>query len=64
VFTISRVAEYPKSAFPTEAVYGAVDHPALRLITCGGDFDPIRRQYRGNVIAFAALTATTPARSA
>jgi sortase (surface protein transpeptidase) len=59
VFTVSQVTRYPKHAFPTEAVYGAVDHPALRLITCGGSFDPIHRQYRGNVIAYAALTATT-----
>jgi sortase (surface protein transpeptidase) len=60
VFTVTQVAQYPKLAFPTETVYGAVDHPALRLITCGGTFDPIHRQYRGNVIAYAALTATTP----
>jgi Sortase domain len=60
VFTVSQVARYPKLAFPAEAVYGAVDHPVLRLITCGGTFDPIHRQYRGNVIAYAALTAATP----
>jgi sortase (surface protein transpeptidase) len=60
VFTVTQVVQYPKLEFPTEAVYGAVDHPALRLITCGGTFDPINRQYRGNVIAYAALTATVP----
>jgi sortase (surface protein transpeptidase) len=60
VFTVTQVAQYPKRAFPTEAVYGAVDHPALRLITCGGAFDPINRQYRGNVVAYAALTASAP----
>jgi sortase (surface protein transpeptidase) len=60
VFTVSQVAEYPKSTFPTEAVYGPLDHPGLRLTTCGGSFDPIRREYRGNVVAYATLTATTP----
>jgi hypothetical protein len=60
VFTVSQVAEYPKSAFPMDAVYGPLDHPALRLISCGGSFDPIRREYRGNVVAYATLTATTP----
>jgi sortase (surface protein transpeptidase) len=60
VFTISQVTQYPKLAFPAEAVYGALDYPALRLITCGGTFDYIHRQYRGNVIVYAALTATTP----
>lgn len=60
VFAVSQVAQYSKLAFPTEAVFGALDHPALRLMTCGGTFDPIHRQHRGNVIAYAALTATTP----
>jgi sortase (surface protein transpeptidase) len=58
VFTVDQVAGYPKSAFPTEAVYGTLDHPALRLITCGGTFDRIRREYRGNVIAYATFTGT------
>jgi sortase (surface protein transpeptidase) len=59
VFTVDLVAQYPKSAFPTDAVYGAVDRPALRLVTCGGTFDPIHRRYRGNVVVYASLTATT-----
>ena len=59
VFTISQVAEYPKSAFPTDAVYGPVDYPALRLVTCGGTFDRRRRQYGGNVVVYASLTAST-----
>jgi sortase (surface protein transpeptidase) len=55
-FTVSQVAQYPKLAFPAEAVYGAVDHPVLRLVTCGGSFDPIHRQYRGNVVVYAEFT--------
>jgi hypothetical protein len=27
-----------KPDFPTGKVYGQTTHPALRLITCGGDF--------------------------
>jgi hypothetical protein len=61
VFTVSQVVEYPKSAFPTDTVYGALDHPGLRLVTCGGSFDRIRREYRGNVVAYAHLTASFPA---
>ncbi|NJC70691.1 class F sortase [Planosporangium thailandense] len=60
VFTVTRTAQYSKLAFPTEAVYGAVDRPALRLITCGGTFDPINRQYRSNIVVYATLTASTP----
>jgi hypothetical protein len=55
LFTVTRVEEYPKSAFPTEAVYGPLDHPELRLVTCGGAFDKLRRQYHGNVVAYATL---------
>ena len=54
-FTVTQVTEYPKAAFPTAAVYGAVDYPALRLITCGGSFDQLKRQYRGNVVVYAKL---------
>jgi sortase (surface protein transpeptidase) len=56
VFTVDRVAAYPKSDFPSRAVYGAVDHPALRLVTCGGTFDRARGSYRGSVVVFATLT--------
>jgi sortase (surface protein transpeptidase) len=57
VFTVDRVAAFPKAAFPTAEVYGGVDHSALRLVTCGGEFDRYRREYKGNVIAFASLTS-------
>jgi hypothetical protein len=56
VFTVTRVDEHPKEAFPTESVYGALDRPGLRLVTCGGTYDKIRRQYRGNVVAYAEYT--------
>jgi hypothetical protein len=56
VFSVDRVAGYPKSAFPTRAVYGAVDRPGLRLVTCGGSFDHARRSYRGVVVVYATPT--------
>lgn len=55
VFQVTHVEHYPKDAFPTEAVYGTVDYPELRLITCGGDFDEQRASYRDNVVAFAEM---------
>jgi hypothetical protein len=57
VFTVSRVARFPKSRFPTQAVYGAIDHAGLRLITCGGTYDAARHRYLDNVVVFANLTA-------
>ena len=57
VFTVSRVARYPQSQFPSRAVYGPIDHAGLRLITCGGKYDAARERYSDNVVVFAKLTA-------
>ena len=56
-FVVDRVATYPKTRFPTALVYGSLDVPGLRLITCGG-FDPVARAYEANVIVFATLATT------
>ncbi|MGH9287015.1 MAG: class F sortase [Acidimicrobiales bacterium] len=52
-FTVKGAQSYPKNAFPTASVYGPVPGPELRLITCGGEFDRSRRQYRENVVVYA-----------
>jgi sortase (surface protein transpeptidase) len=57
VFTVSRVARFSKSRFPSRAVYGAIDHAGLRLITCGGTYDAARHKYLDNVVVFARLEA-------
>ena len=56
-FQVTRVAEYPKSAFATDEVYGPTVDAQLRLITCGGEFDRSRRSYVDNVVVFASLVA-------
>ena len=63
VFEITGVGRYPKDRFPTQLVYGNTDHAALRLITCGGSFDPSTGHYRDNVVVFASLVDRTPPRS-
>ncbi len=57
VFTVTKLEQIPKNAFPTQAIYGDVPGAELRLITCGGSFDKARRSYHDNIIAFAALTS-------
>jgi sortase (surface protein transpeptidase) len=57
VFTVSRVARYSKSRFPTRAVYGPIDHAGLRLITCDGTYDAATRAYSDNLVVFARLVA-------
>jgi hypothetical protein len=56
-FQVDRVEEHAKAGFPTEDVYGEIDHAGLRLITCGGIFDEDAGSYRNNVIVFASLIA-------
>ena len=57
-FAVDGVAQYPKQAFPTEAVFGPSPDPLLRLITCGGAFDRSQRSYRDNVVVTARLVST------
>ncbi|OIJ96588.1 class F sortase [Streptomyces monashensis] len=55
-FTVTSVRTVAKADFPTKAVYGDVDRPELRLITCGGP--RTGDGYLDNVIVFAALSTT------
>jgi hypothetical protein len=59
VFTVTGVDQFSKSRFPSDEVYGAIDHAGLRLITCGGTYNPAlpSHKYRDNVIVFAKLEA-------
>ncbi|CAA9209089.1 MAG: putative secreted protein [uncultured Blastococcus sp.] len=59
-FAVVSVEQFAKEAFPTEAVYGDLDHPGLRLITCGGSFDPSERSYTDNIVVFAELVGAAP----
>jgi LPXTG-site transpeptidase (sortase) family protein len=55
VFRVSLVRRFPKDHFPTNEVYGDIDHAALRLITCGGSFNSRLGHYDDDIIAFADL---------
>jgi sortase (surface protein transpeptidase) len=54
-FVVNRTEQYLKRRFPTEDVYFPTLSPTLRLVTCGGVFDPAAGHYRSNVIVFASL---------
>lgn len=58
-FAVDSVRSYPKSAFPTQLVYGPTTYPALRLITCGGDFDRKTGHYEQNIVVLAHLVRNT-----
>jgi len=52
-FRVVTVGRYAKKRFPTAEVYGSTPDPQLRLITCGGRFDTVRRSYDDNIVAYA-----------
>ncbi|HEY3735555.1 MAG TPA: class F sortase [Streptosporangiaceae bacterium] len=56
VFSVSSVDLYRKSQFPTSRVYGPTPTPELRLITCGGTFDPQLGSYLSNVVVYSVLS--------
>ena len=60
VFRVTSVKQFPKDQFPTKAVYGPLDHAGLRLITCGGTFNPQTGHYEDNIVAFADLVSPPP----
>ena len=55
VFRVTRIAEYAKSQFPTDEVYGAADDAELRLITCSGRFDDATHSYSDNLVVYARM---------
>jgi hypothetical protein len=59
VFLVTGVRQYAKDKFPAKTVYGQAGYPALRLITCGGDFDPSTGHYLSSVVVFATLDSAT-----
>jgi len=58
-FVVKSVVRYPKQNFPTAAVYGPRPGAELRLVTCGGSFDALRRRYRDNIVVYATMTGTS-----
>ena len=40
------------------AVYGPTPDAELRLITCGGMFDPVLKSYLSNIVVYAVQTAS------
>ena len=54
-FTVDSVEMVSKRTFPTAKVYGPLNYPGLRLITCGGAFRK-GEGYLDNVIVYAHLS--------
>jgi sortase (surface protein transpeptidase) len=52
-FVVTGQGMYRKVAFPSDLVYYPTPEPELRLVTCGGIYDPATG-YRENLVVFAA----------
>jgi hypothetical protein len=57
--TLSPWETVAKREFPTESVYGPTAGAQLRLVTCGGPFNPVRGAHRDNVVVYAELVDPT-----
>lgn len=55
VFRVTGLARYEQEGFPTELVYGDLDHAGLRLVTCSGIYDRGAQRYSHNLVVYAAL---------
>nr|WP_255672762.1 class F sortase [Glycomyces amatae] len=55
-YEVTAVESYAKERLPYEDVFGVEAVPALRLITCGGEFDRASGDYAENLVVFAAYT--------
>ena len=54
-FVVDATRSFPKTSFPTDAVFGPTPAAELRLVTCTGTFDRARGSYRDNLVVFARL---------
>jgi sortase (surface protein transpeptidase) len=61
-FSVTRVVEYSKSAFPDQLVYGPHGTRSLQLVTCGGIFDHATGHYESNIVVFSRLIGVSPAK--
>jgi LPXTG-site transpeptidase (sortase) family protein len=59
-FRVIKVQEYLKDEFPTQDVYGPTPDAELRLITCGGAFDPATGHYLSNIVVYATQVKLAP----
>lgn len=55
-FEVTRTDQVPKRDFPTGEVLGETSSREIRLVTCGGSFDPSEDSYRDSVIVYGTAS--------
>lgn len=54
-FKVDEVKQLPQDSFPTDEVYGNIDHAGIRLITCGGTFNRSIHRYSHNTVVYGSM---------
>ena len=54
-FKVDYFERYEQKEFPTELVYGNIDHAGLRLVTCSGIYLRGQQRYTHNLVVYAKL---------
>jgi sortase (surface protein transpeptidase) len=55
VFKVLGLKQVSQSNFPTQEIYGNINYAGIRLITCGGTFDPSQNHYTDNTVVYGQL---------
>jgi len=55
VFVVDSKEEILKTELPTERIWNNTSEPVIRLVTCGGTFDPETRHFLSNVVVYGHL---------
>ncbi|MGH7196041.1 MAG: class F sortase [Candidatus Saccharimonadales bacterium] len=58
-FKVTALKQFAQADFPTEKVYGNINHAGLRLITCGGSFSHQTGSYNQNTVVYATIVKPT-----
>ena len=54
-FLVGRLEQHPKTALPVARIFNRTSQRVLRVVTCGGKWNPETRHYNDNVIAYGEL---------
>ncbi len=54
-FRVTTMERYDRSNFPTEKVYGNIDHAGIRLITCSGTYSHETNEYNRVLVVYGEL---------
>ena len=58
-FKVNSINQFDQTKFPSDKVYGNINHAGLRLITCGGIFNHSKGHYSQNTVVFASLVSSS-----